>query len=118
MKNLGLTLVATLVFSTSAFAGGNSSNNVNKWNGHINNEKLNTYLKLRADQEEHVATICDYLKEELRDANGSKKNKNVKLRKAIYGNLKLMKQTLDKDQYISYVRILDTTLRNKGIKLD
>lgn len=41
-----------------------------------------------------------------------------KVRKAVYGNLKLMKQTLDDKQYSSYVRLMAMTLRNKGIDLN
>ena len=41
-----------------------------------------------------------------------------KVRKAVYGNLKLMKQTLDDKQYSNYVRLMAMTLRNKGIDLN
>ena len=117
MKKLGLTLVAAFAFSTSILASGTPSDNAKKWNGAINKNSLNTYLKLSPCQAEEVATICDYLEDEMKSANNAKKNQDEKIRKAIYGNLKLMKMTLDKKQYTNYVRIMGATLRNKGIAL-
>ena len=40
------------------------------------------------------------------------------MRNAVYGNLKLMKKTLDAKQYANYARVLNATLQNKGIKID
>ena len=37
------------------------------------------------------------------------------LHNAIYGNLKLMKQTLNEKQYAEYTQVLNATLQNKGI---
>ena len=45
----------------------------------------------------------------------AKKNSDEKVRNAVYGNLKLMKQTLNEKQYADYVRLMAVTLRNKGI---
>lgn len=39
------------------------------------------------------------------------------LRNAVYGNLKLMKKTLDEKQYADYTKVLNVTLRNKGIDI-
>ena len=39
------------------------------------------------------------------------------LRNAIYGNLKLMKKTLNEKQYADYTKILNITLQNKGIEV-
>ena len=62
--------------------------------------------------------ICDYFEQEMTRANSSKTENKEKVRKAVYGNLKLMKQTLDDKQYSSYVRLMAMTLRNKGIDLN
>ena len=34
-----------------------------------------------------------------------------------YGNLKLMKKTLNEKQYADYARVLNVTLQNKGIEV-
>ena len=111
MKRLGLTLAAALVFSVSMFAEG-------VWNGSINKSKLTKYLNLSSNQHDKVADICDYFEQEMTRANASKTDNKEKVRKAVYGNLKLMKQTLDDKQYSNYVRLMAMTLRNKGIDLN
>lgn len=119
MKRLGLTLVAALAFSVSMFAESVQNNNeAQKWNGSINKSKLTQYLNLSSTQNEKVADICDYFEQEMTRANASKTDNKDKVRKAVYGNLKLMKQTLDDKQYSSYVRLMAMTLRNKGIDLN
>lgn len=119
MKRLGLTLVAALAFSVSMFAEGvNENNNAQKWNGSINKSKLTQYLNLSYNQHDKVADICDYFEQEMTRANASKVDSKEKIRKAVYGNLKLMRQTLDDKQYSNYVRLMAMTLRNKGIDLN
>ena len=116
MKKLGLTLVA-VAMSASVFATGSSSKNVQKWDGIIASNSLSKYLQLESGQQEEVSNICEHFEYEMKNANNSKKNREEKLRKAVLGNLKLMKRTLTEKQYASYVRALGATLRNKGITL-
>lgn len=114
MTRLGLTLVAFAI-SASVFATGATSNKAQKWDGAIASTSLNKYLQLENHQQEEVAKICEHFVNEMEDANSSRRFKEEKLRKAVYSNLKLMKQTLNEKQYASYVRALSATLRNKGI---
>ena len=119
MKKFGLTLVAALAFSASVLANGvNDSTTVAKWDGTINKAKLTKYLKLSASQNEEVADICDYFQEQMKMTNRSTKNADQKVRNAVYGNLKLMKETLDEKQYAKYVRLMALTLNNKGINVE
>ena len=119
MRKMGLTLVAALAFSVSAFAEGVKDNNASaNWDGSINKAKLTKYLKLSASQNEEVADICDYFQEQMKMANRSTKNADQKVRNAVYGNLKLMKETLDEKQYAQYVRLMALTLNNKGINIE
>ena len=119
MKKFGLTLVAALSFSASVFANGViDSTAVAKWDGSINKAKLNKYLKLSSAQNEKVADICDYFQEQMKMANRSTKDADQKVRNAVYGNLKLMKETLDDKQYADYVRLMALTLQNKGIHIE
>ncbi|WP_177602811.1 hypothetical protein [uncultured Phocaeicola sp.] len=117
MKKLGLTLVAALAFSVSVFAQENADATPQKWDGTINKAKLSKYLQLNTGQHEEVADICDFFQDEMKRANRSK-NSEEKVRNAVYGNLKLMKKTLDDKQYASYVRLMAMTLRNKGIDIE
>ena len=118
MKRLCMTMMMAAIVATSVFAKDVNNSNEVKWDGSINKAKLSEYLRLDYEQREQVSEICDYFKEEMRWANRSKKNKDVKLRKAIYGNLKLMKQTLDDKQYRNYLTVMAVTLNNKGIVID
>ena len=66
MRKLGFTLVAALAFSVSAFAN-NANDTINvagKWDGTINKAKLTKYLQLSSQQNEQVASICDYFQEQ------------------------------------------------------
>ena len=103
MRRLGFTLVAALAFSVSAFAN-NANDTINvagKWDGTINKAKLTKYLQLSSQQNEQVASICDYFQEQMKVANSSKKNSDQKVRNAVYGNLKLMKNTLTENGHVA-----------------
>ena len=65
-----------------------------------------------------VADICDYFEAEMKMANRAKEGQNEKVRKAVYGNLKLMKNTLNEKQYSDYLKLMGMTLRNKGIDIE
>ena len=118
MKRLGLTLVAAFCLMAASFAAGNQPvAELAKWDGNINVTKLSQYLKLNGKQQEEVANICMYFDEQMSRATSARKNREEKVRKAVYGNLKLMKQTLDEKQYADYAKVLNVTLRNKGIEV-
>ena len=116
MKRLGLTLVAAVCLSASTFAAGNQPTTAS-WEGNINVSQLSKYLKLSANQQKEVTNICEYFNEQMSRATYSKKNQEKLLRNAIYGNLKLMKRTLDEKQYSDYAKVLNVTLQNKGIEV-
>ena len=101
MKRFGLTLVAAVCLSASTFAAGNQPTTAS-WEGNINVSKLSKYLKLSANQQKEVTNICEYFNEQMSRATSSKKNQEKLLRNAVYGNLKLMKKTLDEKQYSDY----------------
>lgn len=118
MKRLGLTLVAAFCLMAASFAAGNQPVAESaKWDSNINVSKLSQYLKLDGKQQEEVANICAYFDEQMSRATSAKKNREEKVRNAVMGNLKLMKQTLDKKQYADYAKVLNATLRNKGIEV-
>ena len=88
MKRLGLTLITAVCLTATTFAAGNQPTTA-KWDGNINVTKLSKYLKLNSDQSEEVANICDYFSTQMSRATTAKKDKEAKLRNAVYGNLKL-----------------------------
>lgn len=114
MKRLVLSLVAAICLSVTGFAAGKQPTTA-KWEGNINITKLSNYLKLSSDQTEKVANISDYFTEQMEKATRSKKNQEQLLHNAVYGNLKLMKQTLSSEQYAKYTQLMNVTLQNKGI---
>ncbi len=116
MKKSVLTMVAAFCLAASAFAAGNQPTNA-KWEGNINVYRLGRYLNLTSEQSQEVENICDYFTEQMIRATNSKKDKDEKLRNAVYGNLKLMKQTLTAEQYSKYATLLNVTLNNKGIEV-
>ena len=86
-----------------------------KLESNINVYKWSKYVNLTSLQAEEVANISVYFTEQMEKASGAKKNKEEKLHKAVYGNLKLMKKTLTPEQYTKYVALMNMTLKNRGI---
>ena len=116
MKKMFLSLVATMFITATVFAEENQPTTA-KWEGEINTYKLTQYLKLSASQTDEVSNICDYFAEQMRRANHSKSNNDALLYRAVFGNLKLMKQVLTPEQYKKYATVLNVTLNNKGIEV-
>ena len=118
MKRLGLTLVAALCLTVTTYAVGNQPvSETAKWESTINVNRLGKYLKLDSKQHEEVADIIEYFNQEMSRAANAKKNREQMLRNAVYGNLKLMRKTLSKEQYANYTKVLNVTLRNKGFDI-
>ena len=120
MKRFGMILLVALTMGANLFAAGNlPTTEKENWNVNINVSKLSRYLQLSGNQQEEVAYICAYFNEQMVRASHSRKNKKeTMLHNAIYGNLKLMKGTLNEKQYGEYVRLLNITLRNRGIAME
>ena len=117
MKRIGLTLVAVFCLAVTTFAAKNQPTTT-RWEGNINVNKLGKYLNLNSAQSEEVGYICDYFTTQMSKATTAKKEKEAILRTAVYGNLKLMKQTLSAEQYAKYAALMNITLMNKGIELN
>jgi len=115
MKKVLLTMVAALSISVASYA--TNEKNAANWDFQMNANQLRNYLQLSSYQMSEVSNICDYFSEQMKSVSYSKKNQKEKLQKTVYGNLKLMKQTLTNDQYKKYVRLLNVTMQNKGLEL-
>ncbi|MCD8261119.1 MAG: hypothetical protein LUD15_06205, partial [Bacteroides sp.] len=100
----------------SGFAA-NKTSNAN-YNIDINVNKLSAYLELSASQVEEVANISSYFSDKMYSASRAKKGQQKKLHEAVYGNLKLMKNTLTPEQYAKYLKLINVTVKNKGLDVE
>ena len=78
--------------------------------------RLSSYLGLAPYQMEEVLNINDYFVQEQRKSlSKDLKRQYERLQKAVYGNLKLMKEALTADQYRKYVILLNVTNNNNRL---
>lgn len=78
--------------------------------------RLSSYLGLAPYQMEEVLNINDYFVQEQRKSlSKDLKRQDKRLQKAVYGNLKLMKEALTADQYRKYVILLNVTNNNNRL---
>ena len=78
--------------------------------------RLSSYLGLAPYQLEEVLNINDYFVQEQRKSLSKYlKRQDERLQKAVYGNLKLMKEALTADQYRKYVILLNVTNNNNRL---
>lgn len=99
MKRLGLFVAAVLMSATVSFASNK------KLPFSANTYQLSCYLQLTSDQVKEVENINDYFHEmQKASLRASDDQKEAKMQKAIYSNLKLMKKVLNTEQYRKYVK--------------
>lgn len=78
--------------------------------------RLSSYLGLAPYQMEEVLNINDYFVQDQRKSlSKDLKRQDERLQKAVYGNLKLMKEALTADQYRKYVILLNVTNNNNRL---
>ena len=115
MKRSFLSVVMFLSLSTVGYSQENKLN-VGDWNLETRLPKLSRYLNLNAGQYDDVANAIDFFSDKIRSAKYSTENRKVKnLNEAVYGNLKLMKNTLSHTQYKKYVLLMNCELKNRGL---
>ncbi len=115
MKRITLLFAATLFMVSASFAG--ERTNAETWAWSVNAGRLTRCLGLKSNQYDNVATACEYFSNSLLKAarSNDEVSRSTLIRKAVGGNLKMMKSALDKEQYRKYVRLMNVTLRNKGL---
>ena len=120
MKKLILSVALLLATGLTAYAEDTNSNNVNMVEAYdidININSLVRFLELSVDQVESVKNIQEVFTESLRCAAVMNDNSREKMVKnAINYDLSNLKYILTDDQYKKYVRVLNVTLTNRGIK--
>ena len=78
--------------------------------------RLSSYLGLAPYPMEEGLNINDYFVQEQRKSlSKDLKRQDERLQKAVYGNLKLMKEALTADQYRKYVILLNVTNNNNRL---
>lgn len=113
MRRLGMAVAALLMCVTMSFA---QKPSLSREPFVVSTEKLSSYLQLTPDQMDEVANINEYFIEmQNQSVKANAKNQDKKMYQAVYGNLKLMKKTLDPGQYRKYVTLLNITNNNNRI---
>ena len=113
MKKMVLTAAAVFGFAVASVA---ADNNAVSTKVNVNTAKLSEYLDLSAAQYDNVEAINEHFESEMAAAdNASDDKKAAKVRKAVLGNCKLMKEALSKEQYSKYLSVINATISNKGL---
>ena len=113
MKKMVLTAAAVFGFAVASVA---ADNNAVSTKVNVNTAKLSEYLGLTAAQYDDVEAINEYFESEMAAADrASEEKKANKVRKAVLGNCKLMKEALSKEQYSKYLSVINATISNKGL---
>jgi hypothetical protein len=109
-------IMAAVALGVSATAVADNNVNAKDWTISLNVAKLGKYLDLTSNQYNDVENITTYFSDKMYSAYLSKDAKQTKkLREAVYGNFKLMKEALSDAQYKKYLYLMNVTLRNKGL---
>ena len=113
-----LTMVAMLSM-TAAFAEGENAANVENMEAYelnINMNKLSKALNLADDQKEAVAEIHHTFASELMfAAEYGKNDRKAMVARAIENDVKWMRYVLNEDQMHTYLKLLNTTINNRGL---
>jgi len=119
MKRLFLTMVAVLSM-TMTFAENENAASLNSTEAYdmtVNMKMLAKALNLTTDQYESVAEIHKTFAAEMMFAAQSKgEERNKMVEKAINKDLAYMDYILSKEQYRKYVKLLNVTLLNRGLR--
>lgn len=114
MKRLVMAVAALTLSATMSFA---QDLNLKKEPFVVNFDKLSSYLQLAPSQVNEVADINEYFldmqNEGLMKSNPVRKEKAMT--KAVYGNLKLMKDALTTEQYRKYIALINVTNNNNRL---
>ena len=114
MKRIFLSVIMVLGLSTVCFS--QNKQEVNDLNIEISLPKLARYLNLNSIQYDNVENAIDFFSDKMQSAKYSKGRRQIKnLNEAIYGNLKLMRNTLSQNQYRKYLQLINAELKNRGL---
>lgn len=117
MRKLFMAVAILGISATVSFAKAQCVNeNGNKEPFAVEFGKLSSYLDLTPSQMDGVYDINEYFKGQQKESlSRDTKRQEERLRKAVYGNLKLMKSALSDNQYRKYVTLLNVTNNNNRL---
>ena len=117
MRKLFMAVAILGISATVSFAKAQCVNeNGNKEPFAVEFGKLSSYLDLTPSQMDEVYDINEYFKGQQKESlSRDTKRQEVRLQKAVYGNLKLMKSALSDNQYRKYVTLLNVTNNNNRL---
>ena len=119
MKKIVLTLVAMMSMAM-AFAGNANAKATemeNAYDMHINIRRLATALGLNLDQMESVDDLYGNFCAEMLNASAAHDDEKAEMvDAAVKRNLTYMAYVLDNSQMKKYTSLLNTTLKNRGLK--
>ncbi len=119
MKRMILTVMAIMSL-TMTFAENDKVNSVeaaNAYNMEFNISSLAKYLDLTKEQAEEVEDIHSEFTSMMLNASGLDENESkVVVENALYRNLSYMRLVLTNKQYHDYLKALNVTFANRGLK--
>ena len=118
MKKMILTMVAMLSMTTAFAEEENAANveNMEAYEMNINMNKLSDALGLADDQKEVVESIHHTFGAELMfAAQYGKNDRKAFVDRAISNDVKWMRYVLNEEQMHVYLRLLNTTINNRGL---
>jgi len=104
---------ALMTFSASAYS---TRMNDGKFELNINSSRLCHYLGVNEFYADQISEVTEAFSSDLENAekkSGVERANRVK--EAVFGNLKVMRKYLTKDQYHKYVTVMNQTLKNRGL---
>lgn len=114
-----LTIAMALTMTVAFAEGENEKNNQNvqAYNMRVNISMLAKALQLNSDQIETVQFVQEQFSREMMNvAEATEEERPEKMQKAVNRDLANMRYILNEDQYRTYVRILNVTLHNRGLR--
>jgi len=115
-----LVVVAMLSMTMTSYAENDNAvntENVEAYDMTVNMRKLAVTLGLTLDQMDAVQDIHrTFCVEMMMAAHASKDEREALLDKAVKKDVRYMHYVLDEKQYRKYLLLLNTTLRNRGLK--
>lgn len=93
--------------------------NVEAYDMSVNMRKLSVALGLTTDQMEAVENIHNTFNAEMQlAAHAHENDRQERVNKAVERDIKWMHYVLDEKQYRKYLMLLNTTLNNRGLKVE
>ena len=118
MKRIILTITMSFMLFFTAMADENNTHNVEAYDIHVNTEALAKCLDASKDQAESIDNIMQIFAAQMDNAK-TEDNAVVRskmLDNTVGMNINYMKHVLTDEQYKKYLTVLNTTLKNRGLR--